>query len=116
MGQSEVDLGWGLRGVDMCGQRRSGCGILVWREVGREGLGECGGQAWSEQLRGARLEVELGGDKELDGGKLEGEGVGQGGPNHQMGVRGCLPGWKGKHGSSEPRHAGTCNGCVGEPK
>jgi hypothetical protein len=23
-GQWEVDLGWGLRGVDMCGQRRSG--------------------------------------------------------------------------------------------
>jgi hypothetical protein len=40
----------------------------------------------------AGLEVELGGDKELDGGKLKGEGVGQGGPNHRMGVRGCLPG------------------------
>ena len=74
----------------MCGQRRSGCGILVWREVGQEEPGECGGQAWSEQLRGARLEVELGDEVGLDDEKLgEGE-VGQGGPNHQKGVHGCL--------------------------
>ena len=85
-------------------------------EVREEALGEFGDQVGRGQPQVARLEVELGGDKELDGGKLEGEGVGQGGPNHRMGVRGCLPGWKGKHGSSGPRHAGTCNGCVGEPR
>jgi hypothetical protein len=63
-------------------------------EVGEEALGEFGDQVGRGQPQVARLEVELGGDKELDGGKLEGEGVGQGGPNHRMGVRGCLPGWK----------------------
>ena len=55
-------------------------------EVGEEALGEFGDQVGRGQPQVARLEVELGGDKELDGGKLEGEGVGQGGPNHRMGL------------------------------
>jgi hypothetical protein len=100
----------------MCGQRRSGCGILVWWEVGEGGLGESGGQAWSEQLHGARLEVELGGEVGLDDERLgEGE-VGQGGLDHQMGVHGCLHEWRGKHGSSGLRRAEMCNGCVGETR
>jgi hypothetical protein len=42
--------------------------------VGEEALGEFGGQVGRGQPREARLEVELGGDKELDGGRLRGRG------------------------------------------
>jgi hypothetical protein len=66
-------------------------------EVGEEGLGEFGGQVERGQPRVSRLEVKLGGDTELDGERLEREGIGQGGPNNRMGVRGCLLGWKGNN-------------------
>ena len=100
----------------MCGQRRSGCGILVWREVGERVFEESGGHAWSEQLRGARLEVELEGELELGDERLGEGGGGQGGLNHQMGVHGCLRGWKGKPGSSGLRRVEMCNGCVEETR